>query len=477
MSVNLEERLAKLALETFDSLPQKCKPRSNPKNGVREWIPMSAVVLVKSNEQDALPPTLHLAALATGSKCLPTHHLPQSQGLILHDSHSEILSLRGLNRFLLTEAHHIIANPDYASPFLIRNRKCKSDLNRLANEDGDLGACNTTREPPFRLSPDVTIHLFSTEAPCGDASMEFIMDAQEDATPWPVPPSILQLSNLSISRSQHRTISSQAPPGSDPIPTLPGRSYFSTLSIVRRKPARPDAPLTLSKSCTDKLTLKQFTSVLSTISSLLISSEGAYISTFVVPGNKYNGEGYTRAFSRKGRVKAVTDITIGNYSFHPFEITPLPAGFEYTYEYSKPPLVDPKSSDFPKTKASNLSAVYISSSPFSRATAPATEVLISGVKQGNQQFSTSKDDRKGSVVCRKKMWRLVRDVVELLPQDDGLKEKVNMEFYGEVKTYSGIVYNGAESSNDIGDREQMKRRVVEALGGWERNRGDDDWGL
>lgn len=42
----LEERVAASALRTFDDLPKKSKPRIHP-DGSREWVPMSAVVLVR----------------------------------------------------------------------------------------------------------------------------------------------------------------------------------------------------------------------------------------------------------------------------------------------------------------------------------------------------------------------------------------------------------------------------------------------
>ena len=42
----LKERIAAVALHTFDDLPTKSKPRSHA-DGSREWVPMSAVVLVR----------------------------------------------------------------------------------------------------------------------------------------------------------------------------------------------------------------------------------------------------------------------------------------------------------------------------------------------------------------------------------------------------------------------------------------------
>lgn len=46
MMGGLEERIAGIALHTFDDLPMKSKPRSHA-HGAREWVPMSAVVLVR----------------------------------------------------------------------------------------------------------------------------------------------------------------------------------------------------------------------------------------------------------------------------------------------------------------------------------------------------------------------------------------------------------------------------------------------
>ncbi|RVD88440.1 uncharacterized protein DFL_002625 [Arthrobotrys flagrans] len=411
----LEERIATLSLKTFHSLPAKCKPRP------REWIPMTAIVLQTDDK-------LHLASLATGSKCIPSAILPRATGLILHDCHSEILALRGLNHFLLQDAHQILTNPDYRSPYLIYND----------NYDPDT--------PPFTLHPSTSIHLFSTEPPCGDASMEFIISAQQDPTPWSLPTT-------------------------DNKENLPGRSYFSALSIVRRKPSRPDAPATLSKSCTDKLTLKQLTSILSSPSSIVISpTENAYIKTFTVPFGKYNDEGHARAFATtppNGRLSNLPDILkssssdeIGGYSFNPLTPTPLPKSFPLTYTYSKPPPQDTT------TKASNISTLYINHP----STPSVAEVLISGVKQGNAQLSTARGDKKGSVVCRKRTWLFLRRIVDLLPESHrDIKTKVeNSNTYLELK---------AIDIHNTRSRIKMKHLVTEALNGWERNVGDDDWRL
>ena len=39
---------------------------------------------------------------------------------------------------------------------------------------------------PFRIKEGIKLFVLSTELPCGDASMETVMAAQEDSTPWPL---------------------------------------------------------------------------------------------------------------------------------------------------------------------------------------------------------------------------------------------------------------------------------------------------
>jgi tRNA-specific adenosine deaminase 1 len=117
--------------------------------------------------------------------------------------------------------------------------------------------------------------------------MELIMAAQDDDSPWEAPATMLGTAGLAASSNT----------------TLPGRAYFSQLGIVRRKPARSDAPLTLSKSCSDKLSLKQCTSLLNAVTCLLINPKNAYLSVFVLPRSQVNEEATRRAFSEHGRMK------------------------------------------------------------------------------------------------------------------------------------------------------------------------------
>lgn len=133
-------------------------------------------------------------------KCLPVSKISESQGYVLHDWHAETLVLRALNHFLLQECLRMTQSPEHISRML-----------RWRNRNGD-----DLSYPPFTIAEDVRFNLYCSEAPCGDASMELVMEAQEDASPWPV---------------ESRTNGEQ-------FMALPGRGDFSKLGIVRRKPGK-----------------------------------------------------------------------------------------------------------------------------------------------------------------------------------------------------------------------------------------------
>ena len=134
-------------------------------------------------------------------KCLPRAKIPQAAGTVLHDWHAEILAIRAFNHFLLQECLLLLSNSACSSPF-VRRRE-----NREASHVGGL--------QPFTIPENVKIHMYSSEAPCGDASMEVVMDAQKDPTPWPI-------AAESVLENQ--------------TSKLKGRESFSELGIVRRKP-------------------------------------------------------------------------------------------------------------------------------------------------------------------------------------------------------------------------------------------------
>jgi tRNA-specific adenosine deaminase 1 len=346
-------------------------------------------------------------------KCLPSSKLPLAHGNILHDWHAEVLAIRSFNRFLLDECL-LLLDPAHAPSRFIQRR-----------------ASHAPEQPPFTIKQDVSIYMYCSEAPCGDASMELVMEAQEDATPWTTPPSLVQ----------HTTDS--AIPGTD-ITTLRGRSHFGHLGAVRLKPSRPDAPPTLSKSCSDKIALTQATSLLLSVTSLLMSPQNAYLTALVLPDSQLNETACTRAFKRSGRMGGITPTMenkwTGGYRWHGFDVLSTTREFEWSRRSATPPQ---------KLLPSNISTIK---------TPHFEQTLIGGVLQGRKQF----DPRGASMICRRSMWRCMLEIAGVagLPALSSLLRK---ETYGEVK-----------SGELLEARRQVKREVrEEVLQGWVRNGGDE----
>ncbi|KFY21200.1 hypothetical protein V491_03083, partial [Pseudogymnoascus sp. VKM F-3775] len=111
-------------------------------------------------------------ALGTGMKCLPSKKIPKANGTVLHDWHAEVVALRSINCFLLEECRKLALSKEQSSKYVRRRRADEITLSSFQ---------------PFTIRNDVKLHMYCSEAPCGDASMELTMAAQDDATPWEVP--------------------------------------------------------------------------------------------------------------------------------------------------------------------------------------------------------------------------------------------------------------------------------------------------
>jgi tRNA-specific adenosine deaminase 1 len=350
-------------------------------------------------------------------KCLPHNKIPSAHGNILHDWHAEVLAIRAFNRFLLDQCL-LALTPPYPPSDWIRTRPASE---------------HSPHQPqPFTIRDDVQIHMYCSEAPCGDASMELVMDAQEDATPWTTPPPTLSTDNPDTSTE-------------DQLSALRGRSNFSHLGSVRYKPSRPDAPPTQSKSCTDKLALKQGTSLLSCVTSSLIHPSNAYITTLILPESQYVAKACDRAFSQTGRLASISgEKWKGGYTWSPFDVRVTTREFGWSRRNIAPGQ---------KAVPSNLSAVY---------TPAWQETLIGGVLQGRKQL----DPRGASAVCRRSMWSVAVKVAAAV----GAPMVVNV--LGERR------YEDVKQDEVFEERRKVKEDVkMGGLKGWTKNAGDDDFNL
>ncbi|KJX95980.1 trna-specific adenosine deaminase like protein [Zymoseptoria brevis] len=448
MTIPGPDEVAACVLDTFAALPQKYKPRLLA-NGQSEWVPLAGIVLSRDHGP---PPHLLCAALATGMKCLPHSKLPFVKGNVLHDWHAEVLALRAFNRFLIDECAELVRQgrereskwvewtmQEQASDQSTSSKE--QDETRYTEQDGGHAQRYT---PPFTFRPDVKIHMYCSETPCGDASMELTMAEQEDATPW---------SAVTASNNSSSNPATTSPP--TPTPGLLGRGHFDRLGLVRRKPSRPDAPPTLSKSCSDKLALKQCTGLLSGPTSLLLDPGSVYLDTLILPESQYVQKAAERAFGREGRMQELGQEDIqarwrrdGGFAFRPFEVKTTKREFEFS---RRSPATAARGGS---QVSSNLSAMY---TPGSR------EILINGVLQGRKQL----DPRAASCVSRRMVWKSVLDVAMLA----GIS--LFTEALRKKRTYAEM-----KGCNVLEGRARVKKDVKEmALKGWVRNEGDEAWEL
>ncbi|KAG8630898.1 hypothetical protein KVT40_000038 [Elsinoe batatas] len=406
------ETIAAAVLESFERLPAKCKPRlASGSSGVSEWVPLAGVVAedVRNDSHK-----IKCIALATGMKCLPEAYLDKAGGSVLHDSHAEVLVLRELNRLLLEQCL-----------FLIEEQNQHHSADDLLVEKVPIVDDRPEQIAPFQIRPTVRLHMYCSECPCGDASMELVMSRQADATPWNSAP----LSATSEEPAQ-----------------LLGRGHFDQLGVVRRKPSRPDAPITSSKSCTDKLSLRQYTSLLDGFCSLFIKPQNAYIHQVIIPKLDYVQRSIERAFGPSGRMAQVTSWPEqSGYAYRPFRVSTTTKRFPFSrHDESKPETA---------RKPSNISCIH-----FGRT----TEVLINGAIQGRKQG----DPRGASTVSRRSMWILAKRVAELLGAPHILRI-LGQPTYGLVKAHE-----------QLHARREAKARLIEhILPGWSRNSADSSWGL
>ncbi len=195
--------------------------------------------------------------------------------------------------------------------------------------------------------------------------------------------------------------------------------------------ARGDSLPTLSKSCSDKLALKQCTSLLNSDTITLVSPERAYLETVILPQSQYLETSFSRAFGTEGRMKPVVGKTWpGGFSYRPFDVRTTVVIFDF----SRHRLSLPKG----QLKSSNISAVW---------TPSVQETLINGVLQGRKQD----DPRGASAVSKKRMYDLAYCI--LVQLDD--------HFASAVVRSDPIA---------IGQRRLVKDNVTKmALKGWIRN--------
>ncbi|XP_055911674.1 tRNA-specific adenosine deaminase 1 [Eupeodes corollae] len=208
MQKNPANSFAELTFKKFNSLPKTGKPTKS------EWTVLSSIIQVDSLTGDS-----KVVALGCGTKCIGKSKLCPL-GLILNDSHAEVLARRGFLRYI----YHQL--------------KTKSNIFIYDNDSG-----------VFRRKESIAFHFFSTQVPCGDACIvtDPTKGEEEEIASKRVKLDIVTSSDAGDVLTPDNKVFTGA--------KLIGENTLDPMHQVqgslRTKPGRGDR--TLSMSCSDKL--------------------------------------------------------------------------------------------------------------------------------------------------------------------------------------------------------------------------------
>lgn len=132
------EKMASMCFAKFKSLPKTGKPTDT------EWTVLAAVV-----ESDEKAGICKVVSLGCGTKCIGKSKLCE-RGLILNDSHAEVMARRSLLRYFYKEI--------------------KKAINTAKEKQSIFTWCEKRRK--LYLKTGVTYHFLSTQTPCGDACIQ-----------------------------------------------------------------------------------------------------------------------------------------------------------------------------------------------------------------------------------------------------------------------------------------------------------------
>ncbi|XP_016962170.1 tRNA-specific adenosine deaminase 1 [Drosophila biarmipes] len=184
--------IAELCFQKFESLPKTGKPSAN------QWTVLAGIV--EFNRQTGAS---QLVALGCGTKCIGQSKLC-SRGLVLNDSHAEVLARRAFLRFLYQELKQ--------ERIFHWNSKLRS----------------------YDMDEHVEFHFLSTQTPCGDACIQNEGESEQ----------LAKRQRLDEGADMVYTGAKlMGDLNNDPMQQTPG--------ALRTKPGRGER--TLSMSCSDKM--------------------------------------------------------------------------------------------------------------------------------------------------------------------------------------------------------------------------------
>ncbi|VEU20754.1 DEKNAAC101742 [Brettanomyces naardenensis] len=336
---------------------------------------------------------IRVLSMATGLKVVPSKKLADiSKGRMLHDMHAEVLAMRVFNWMILKEVEEM-ENGD-------RTMDKREDL-----DSSLLARCENGK---YRLKDEAgALALYISDIPCGDASIENIREGCSGQADW------------------------EEGEGDG---LLRGRGYFGSVGKVRTKPGRKDSPISYSKSCSDKLCLKQFTSLLSSDTYDLIDESHMgqfYLRYVILPHEKIREEGIERCFYGRFAKDLKQHERLGK-ALRVVKVIPTDMespGYTLSTNAEKAP--------------SALAMIYCCRG--------LVQVLNKGVRNGCSAKKLIKRDSR-SEICRESMQQLA--------------QRLRPERFQGLKTYS-------EFKSGVHDLRMIRNDAKEMLGNWTQSSDDD----
>lgn len=154
----MDDNLAAAVYHELENVYRQIPSNGKPdKDNVFTVLAGFVATIDKVDATPADAPLIEVLSLATGTKCVSEDMIDDRTGLVVHDSHAEVLARRGLIRYLAEIIYQISLTPAF-----VHEVGCPLELN-CANDSGE--------SPPFRWKDTWRLYLCISDSPCGDGTI------------------------------------------------------------------------------------------------------------------------------------------------------------------------------------------------------------------------------------------------------------------------------------------------------------------